>query len=34
MDYLKEKIVEKLESLSEMAIQEVIDFLDFVVWHN
>lgn len=34
MDSLKEKIVEKLESLPEMALQEVLDFLDFVVWRN
>ena len=34
MDSLKEKIVEKLESLPEMALQEVMDFLYFVVWRN
>jgi hypothetical protein len=34
MDSLKEKIVEKLESLPEIALQEVLEFLDFVVWRN
>ena len=30
MDYLKEKILEKLEHLSENAQQEVLDFVEFV----
>lgn len=34
MDSLKEKIVEKLDSLPEMALQEVLEFLDFVVWRD
>lgn len=34
MDSLKEKIVEKLENLPEMALLEVMDFLDFVIWRN
>ncbi|GET39496.1 hypothetical protein [Microseira wollei] len=34
MDSLKEKIVEKLDSLPEMALQEVLEFLDFVIWRD
>jgi hypothetical protein len=34
MDSLKEKIVEKLQSVPESALQEVLDFIDFVVWRK
>ncbi len=32
MDSLKEKILEKLEHLSENAQQEVLDFVQFLEW--
>ncbi|WP_334783245.1 DUF2281 domain-containing protein [Nostoc sp.] len=34
MDSLKEKILEKLESLPENAQQEVLDFVQFLEWRN
>jgi len=32
MDSLKEKILGKLEHLSETALQEILDFVDFLEW--
>ncbi len=32
MDSLKEKILEKLEHLSETALHEILDFVDFLEW--
>jgi hypothetical protein len=34
MDSLKEKIAEKLEHLPETALQEVLDFVDFLAWRK
>lgn len=34
MDSLKEKILEKLERLPENAQQEVLDFVEFLVWRK
>lgn len=34
MDSLKEKIVEKLQNLPESALQEVLDFVDFLAWRK
>lgn len=34
MDYLKEKILEKLEHLPENAQQEVLDFVEFIEWRK
>jgi Protein of unknown function (DUF2281) len=34
MDSLKEQILEKLEHLPEPALQEVLDFVDFLEWRK
>jgi hypothetical protein len=34
MDSLIEKIVEKLQRLPEPALQEVVDFVDFLAWRR
>lgn len=34
MDSLKEKIVEKLERLPETALQDVLEFVDFLEWQK
>lgn len=34
MDSLKEKIVQKLEQLPETALQEVLDFAEFLAWRK
>jgi Protein of unknown function (DUF2281) len=34
MKYLKQKIAENLERLPEGELQEVLDFVDFLVWRN
>jgi hypothetical protein len=34
MESVKEKIVDKLESLPEQALQEVLTFVDFVAWRS
>ncbi|OCQ98495.1 hypothetical protein BCD67_08005 [Oscillatoriales cyanobacterium USR001] len=34
MESVKEKIVDKLESLPEQALQEVLIFVDFVAWRS
>jgi Protein of unknown function (DUF2281) len=34
MESVKEKIVDKLESLPEQALQEVLTFVDFVAWRH
>lgn len=34
MDSLKQKIIEKLEHLPETALQEVINFVDFLEWRK
>lgn len=34
MDSLIEKIVEKLQRLPEPALQEIIDFVDFLTWQR
>lgn len=34
MDSLKQKIIDKLEHLPETALQEVINFVDFLEWRK
>lgn len=34
MDSLKKRIVEKLEYLPEVALQEVLDFVNFLEWRK
>lgn len=34
MTYLKQKITENLELLPEVELQEVLDFVDFLLWRN
>lgn len=34
MTYLKQKITENLDLLPEVELQEVLDFVDFLLWRN